>query len=325
MEIEYQRSIEDFLVYLKKERRYSSHTVRSYRVDLVQFFDFCTQRLKKKPIGTLSRSDIRDFLGAVMRYGYTAKSAARKLSTLKSFFRYLVSIGKLANNPARAIKSPKGEKKLPPLLTQFQIAQALAEDLQSWQSAVSHRPSPEKGNREKESKTKALPYIREKAILETLYGSGLRASELVGLNITDIDFEQETIRVRGKGNRERILPMGKKEKKALQEYLAVRGYPKTEAVFLNNRGERITTRSVQKIVRQALTRIAGITATNTHALRHAFATHLLERGADLRAVQELLGHASLSSTQVYTHLTIERLRKIYDKAHPRSGKPSLRA
>ncbi len=316
--IDYQRAIENFLVYLKKERRYSLHTVRSYQVDLVQFFDFCTERLKKKSIGAISRSDIRDFLGAVMRYGYTAKSAARKLSTIKSFFRYLVNIGKLANSPARGIKSPKGERKLPPFLTQFQVTQALAEDLPRWESAVGCRLSAENGNQERESRAKALPYIREKAILETLYGSGLRASELVGLNISDIDFEQETIRVWGKGNKERILPMGKKEKEALQEYLAARGYPQAKAVFLNNRGERITTRSVQKIVRRALNRIAGITATNPHALRHAFATHLLERGADLRAVQELLGHASLSSTQIYTHLTIERLRKIYDKAHPRS-------
>ncbi|MGQ9708022.1 MAG: tyrosine-type recombinase/integrase, partial [bacterium] len=131
--------------------------------------------------------------------------------------------------------------------------------------------------------------------------------------------EQQTIRVRGKGNRERILPLGRKEREALEKYLAVRGFPDAEPVFLNRQGKRLTTRSIQKIVARGLSRIAGITATNPHALRHAFATHLLERGADLRAVQELLGHASLSSTQVYTHLTIERLRQVYDKAHPRSG------
>lgn len=312
LEIEYRRSIGDFLAYLKKERRFSSHTVRSYEVDLNQFFDFCTERVKKKSIGAITRADIRDFLGAVMRYGYTAKSAARKLSTIKSLFRYLVSAGKLEHNPARAIKSPAGEKKLPPLLTQFQVAQALAEETADRRRQTGLR-----------SLVPGLSYLREKAILETIYGSGLRTSELVGLNIPDIDFEQEIIRVRGKGNKERILPMGKKEKKALQEYLTARGYPDAEPVFLNNRGKRITSRSVQKIVWRALSRITGITATNPHALRHAFATHLLERGADLRAVQELLGHASLSSTQVYTHLTIERLRKVYDKTHPRSGKISL--
>ncbi|MEO0005478.1 MAG: tyrosine-type recombinase/integrase, partial [candidate division WOR-3 bacterium] len=161
--------------------------------------------------------------------------------------------------------------------------------------------------------------LRAAAILETIYGSGLRASELVGLNRSDIDFEQETIRVRGKGGKERILPLGRKEKEALQRYLPVRPNPSAEAVFQNKDGKRLTSRSVQKIVASALSRIAGVTATNPHSLRHAFATHLLERGADLRAVQELLGHSSLSSTQIYTHLTVERLRKVYDKAHPRSG------
>jgi len=155
--------------------------------------------------------------------------------------------------------------------------------------------------------------------METLYGSGLRAAELVGLNLSDIDFENETIRVRGKGAKERILPLGRQEKEALQRYLAKRKHKAAEPVFLNRHGGRLTTRSVQNIVRRMLRRVAGVTATNPHALRHAFATHLLERGADLRAVQELLGHASLSTTQVYTHLTIERLKKVYDKAHPRSG------
>ncbi len=297
--IGYQRLIDDFLTYLKKERNFSSHTVRSYETDLTQFFDFSSEQLKGKPIKAITRSDIREFLGAVMRYGYTAKSAARKLSSIKSFFRYLVSTGKIAHNPARSIKSPRGEKKLPPILTPIQVAQALAD------------VGKEKNN---------LSYLRNRAILETIYGSGLRDAELVALNRSDINFEQETIRIRGKGNKERLLPLGKKEKEALQKYLAARGYPEKEAVFLNNRGERLTTRSIQKIVRQALSRIAGITATNPHSLRHAFATHLLERGADLRAVQELLGHSSLSSTQIYTHITIERLRKVYDKAHPRSGK-----
>jgi integrase/recombinase XerC len=153
----------------------------------------------------------------------------------------------------------------------------------------------------------------------TLYGSGLRASELVGLDIQDIDFDAETIRVRGKGGRERILPLGRKEAAAIKRYLAVRGYPDEKAVFLNRRGGRLTTRSIQEIVSRALRRVIGVSANNPHALRHAFATHLLERGADLRAVQELLGHASLASTQIYTHLTVDRLRRIYDRAHPRSG------
>jgi integrase/recombinase XerC len=292
---EYRSALNDFLNYLKKERNLSPHTVRSYQVDLAQFFDFCSDRLQAKPLTAIDRLDIRDFIGAVLRYGYSPRSTARKLSSIRSFFRYLVATNKSGTNPAQTIKGPHQEKKLPPLLTQFQVAQALT------------------------LLDNSLTSLRAAAILETIYGSGLRAAELVGLNRSDIDFEQETLRVRGKGNKERILPLGSKEKEALRKYLTARGFPDAEPVFLNRQGKRLTTRSIQKIVSRALSRIAGITATNPHALRHAFATHLLERGADLRAVQELLGHASLSSTQIYTHLTIERLRKVYDRAHPRSG------
>lgn len=292
---EYRRALVQFLDYLKKERGYSVHTVRSYEADLNQFFDFCAEVLNGKPLAQIERSDIRDFVGAVMRYGYTSKSTARKLSVLRSFFRFLTVTGVLERNPARGIKGPPLERRLPPILTEFQVHEAL-------------KPLDD-----------SVRSLRDAAILETLYGSGLRASELIGLNITDIDFEAERIRVRGKGGKERILPLGRKEAEAIQRYLAVRGYPEEQAVFLNLRGSRLTTRSVQQIVNRALSRISGAGATHPHALRHAFATHLLERGADLRAVQELLGHASLASTQIYTHLTVERLRRIYDKAHPRSG------
>lgn len=292
---DYESHRQRFLAYLQKERHFSPHTIRSYEVDLSQFFDFCTEQLNAKPITELTRADIRDFLGAVLRYGYTGKSAVRKLSSLKSFFRYLVATGEIPQNPARGIKGPPVEKQLPPLITQPQISQVL------------------------NLGDNSLFELRTTAILETIYGSGLRASELVELNRSDIDFEHNTIRIRGKGGKERILPLGSKAKSALEKYLAMRGYPETEAVFLNSRGKRLTTRSIQNIVRRALSQIPGITATNPHALRHAFATHLIERGADLRAVQELLGHSSLSTTQVYTHLTVERLRKVYEKAHPRSG------
>lgn len=292
---DYLSHLQRFLAYLQKERHFSSHTIRSYAVDLCQFFDFCAEELHAKPIAKLTRSDLRDFLGAVMRYGYTGKSAVRKISSLKSFFRYLLATGEIPKNSARGIKGPPVEKQLPPLITQQQIFQVLNINDDS------------------------LAGRRTAAIIETIYGLGVRASELVNLNRSDIDFEHNTVRIRGKGGKERILPLGSKAKSALEKYLAVRGYPDAEPVFLNNQGKRVTTRSIQNIVRRALSQIPGITATNPHALRHAFATHLLERGADLRAVQELLGHSSLATTQVYTHLTVERLRKVYDKAHPRSG------
>lgn len=291
----YHKLLEDFLLYLHKERRFSPHTIRSYRIDILHFFDFCTDQLQAKPIDKITRIDIRDFIGAVMRYGYTRKSTARKLSSVKSFFSYLRATGKINHNPARNIKGPSLEKQLPPVITQFQVAEALT------------------------PRDDSIVSLRDNAIMETIYGSGLRAAEVIGLNRSDVDFKQEIIRVRGKGGKERILPLGKREKMALEKYLAARGFPDAEPLFINNRGNRITTRTVQNIVHRSLARISGITATNPHALRHAFATHLLERGADLRAVQELLGHTSLSSTQVYTHLTVERLRKVYNKAHPRSG------
>ncbi len=283
------------MAWLEKEKQYSDLTLKSYSNDLSQFFEFCADRLKDKPLSTLVHEDIRDFLGFMLRYGYEKRSAARKLSSVKSFLRFLVRRGKLKANPAVAVKGPRLEQRLPGFLTQYQVKEAL--DIKGDAEAV----------------------IREKAILETLYGSGLRAAELVGLNVEDVDFVAEAIRVRGKGGKERIVPLGRAEKQALDEWLGRRTHKDAEPVFTNKNGGRLTTRSIQNIVHKALSRVADATATNPHALRHAFATHLLERGADLRAVQELLGHASLTTTQIYSHLTVERLKKVYDHAHPRSG------
>ncbi len=295
MKLEYAAARDDFVNYLTKERHLSPHTVRVYATDLRHFFEFCTDRLGAKPLAQLTYEDIRNFLGALLRYGYDKRSAGRKLAAVKTFLRLLVRQGKLKLNPAAAVKSPRSGGRLPNTLTQQQVRQVL-------------EPG---GNSEQE--------LRAAAIIETLYGSGLRAAELVGLNTSDIDFAAETIRVRGKGGKERVLPLGQAERTALERYLAARKQPTAEPVFLNRQGRRLTTRSVQKIVNKAISRIPNAAATNPHALRHAFATHLLERGAELRAVQELLGHSSLTTTQVYTHITVERLRKVYDRAHPRSG------
>jgi integrase/recombinase XerC len=292
---EYQEALQDFLEFVHRERHFSDQTVRAYRVDLEQFFDFCALRLGAKPIKRMDHRDIRDFLGQLLRGGYERSSAARKLSSVKSLFRYLASTHRLRMDPAKNVKGPRVEKKLPGFLTQFQVEQALGFPGQGEAAA------------------------RDRAIIETLYGSGLRAAELVGLNRDDVDPATETVRVRGKGRKERILPLGGAETRAIAEYLSVRSDKAAEPLFLNRRGGRLSTRSVQKIVRRTLLRVAEVGATNPHALRHAFATHLLERGADLKAVQELLGHASLSTTQVYTHVSVARLKKTYDKSHPRSG------
>ncbi|MFO7650355.1 MAG: tyrosine recombinase [bacterium] len=286
----------DFLSYLELERCCSPHTVRSYRVDLEQFFDFLADTRPGRPLERIERPDIAEYLGFVLAHGYDRSSAARKLSAVRTFLRREVRQGRLRSNPAAGVRGPRRDARLPGFITQPQMSEALAAD------------------------PVGPAAIRERAILESLYGSGLRASELVSLDLADVDFETDTIRVRGKGGKERLVPVGRAQRAALQRYLGLPRLAGAAAVFLNNRGGRLSVRSIGIIVNRALSRVTGISATNPHALRHAFATHLLERGADLRAVQELLGHASLSTTQVYTHLTVERLKRVYDQAHPRSGK-----
>ena len=260
-----------------------------------QFQDFVKERLGNRPLTALSHADIREYLGFMLRYGYDRRSAARKLSAVKSFYKFLRREGSITVNPTREVKSPKLDKKLPGFLTQFQAAQAM------------EVPGDDEAA------------LRNRAIMELLYGSGLRVAELVGIDLRDIDWQNEVIRVLGKGGRERLAPLGRMARAALKAYLDQRKHRGAQAVLLNLHGRRLTTRSVRRIVDRQLRRIAEVSRTNPHVLRHSFATHLLERGADLRAVQELLGHASLSTTQHYTHVTIDRLKEVYRKAHPRSG------
>ena len=292
---DYAAALGDYLAVLKHERNCSEATVRGYRVDLEQFLDFLSLNHGTPALKQVTRDQVRDWLGAVLRGGYERRSAARKLSSVRGFFRHLAATGQVAHNPATGLRAPRAERRLPGFLSQFQVARALELEAVDEQSA------------------------RDRAIVETLYGSGLRAAELTALDVADVDFHAETVRVTGKGRKERILPLGRHEAEAIHAYLALRREQKAAALFLNLKGRRLTTRSVQTIVRRLLSRVAGASATNPHALRHAFATHLLERGADLKAVQELLGHSTLSTTQIYTHVSLERLRRVYDKAHPRSG------
>lgn len=293
---EHARTLRQFRDYLAGQRGFSEHTLVAYTRDLGQFFDFCCVRLSGKPLAMLTHEDVRDYVGFMLTHGYARRSVSRKLAAVRSFLRFLVRHGEIGANPAAAVRGPRAEQRLPAFLTQAQLEDILR--------------SP--GNDARS--------LRATAIIETLYGSGLRSSELVGLNVDDIDFAADTIRVRGKGRKERVVPIGRDERTALERYLASRANHKAAAVFLNRQGERLSARAVQTIVKRALSRVADAAVTHPHALRHAFATHLLERGADLRAVQELLGHSSLTTTQIYTHVTVERLRKVYDRAHPRSGR-----
>jgi tyrosine recombinase XerC len=291
-----------FVHYLRSEKQYSEHTIRAYKDDLEQFFSFLQDGIgDKKPIllKEISREDLKSYLGNLVRYGQTKRTAARKLASLRAFFRYQTKIGNIQTNPALSLISPKIEKRLPEFLQEEEILGAI---------------------RELGGKTPLD--MRNRAILEFLYGTGIRLSELVGLNERDIDWKTSTVRVLGKGNKERLIPIGKKVLHSIQSYRLIRNKLQSEmkeqALFLNRYGRRLSGRSVQYLVKNWLSRISEKKKLSPHILRHTFATHLLDRGADLQAVKELLGHSSLSTTQLYTHLTMDRLKKVYQKAHPRA-------
>lgn len=290
---DFYNKVNDFIIYLQKEKNYSRHTLRAYRTDLESFFDFLRVKKRKR----VDQNAITLFMGFLLKYGLDARSVARKLSCIKSFFRFLKRTNVISENPAIIIKTPKTKKHLPGFLSYAQIEKAME-----------------------------ISNPRDRAIMEVLYSCGLRASELVNLRISDIDLNRDEVKVKGKGNKQRVVPVGKPAKNAILNYLKVRHNPdkhKTVGsdvpeLFLNYRGGSLSTRSVQNIVRKYLVKLAHATGTNPHILRHSFATHLLENGADLRAVQELLGHASLSTVQIYTHMTSKRLKEIYKKRHPRA-------
>jgi integrase/recombinase XerC len=280
----------DFIDFLRKEKNYSEHTIRAYQRDIEVFIDF----LNDNNIAEIDSNVVSYYIAFLLKYGFDKNTVARKLSSLKSFFKTLKKMGLISENPADVIKTPKKKKHLPGFLTYEQVEESLK-----------------------------IEDPRDSAIMEVLYSCGLRASELTGLNIDDVDLHQEEMRVMGKGGKERILPLGRRAREAVLKYMRCRKSHEgdrgvKEPLFLNYRGRRLTTRSLQRIVRKHLLRVARSSGTNPHILRHSFATHLLERGADLRAVQELLGHASLSTVQIYTHLTTKHLKDIYTKAHPRA-------
>ncbi len=305
-----QEYIDKFLDHLKYEKNMSEHTLRNYRIDLGQFYDYLAPLdpagiRRPVPIRSINHITIRDFMATL--YGQKKKktSIARKLATLRSFFKFLCREQVLDLNPAQLVSSPRLEKKLPKHLT--------------IESVIRFIETPELDT----------PLgKRDRAILELLYGTGMRVSELVKLNLNDIDFNHQSVRVKGKGRKERIVPFGKKALESLQLYLGSRGELLAEAVeedrdplalFLNYQGTRITTRSVGRLINKYAKLCAELNQdVSPHSLRHSFATHLLNAGADLRAIQELLGHARLSTTQQYTHVSTERLIEVYDKAHPKA-------
>jgi integrase/recombinase XerC len=296
--------VQEYLTHLEKERDVSPHTVKAYARDLEAFTDFCDRHYGEWTWTTVDRLGLRGFLGELQRRGLSKRSAARALSAVRSLYRFLQEHHGVANGVTRAAKVPKLDKRLPTYLDRKQT-----DTLFEW--AESRAAGDEMGA------------TRDLAILELFYSTGIRLSELSGMNLEDLDLLADQVKVRGKGRKERIVPVGSRAVLALRRYLQlreplvarVRG--DRRAVFVSRRGKRLAPRGIQRIVHKMFDAIGG-DGLRVHSLRHTFATHMLDAGADLRAVQELLGHASLSTTQIYTHTSVERLKKVYNQAHPRA-------
>jgi integrase/recombinase XerC len=301
-----EKLIEQFLEHLRYERNVSAHTLRNYESDLEQFTHFLApdQKTKLPDVSELDHLTIREWMASLHSDQKKKSSIARKLAALRTFFQFLVREGVLELNPAKLVSTPKLEKKLPKHL--------------SIEEAIRFIESPD---------AETDLGKRDRAMLELMYATGVRVAELTTLNVADVDFQNQLIRVTGKRRKQRIVPFGDPAGEAIRNYLGVRekflfNAPVSKrdeaALFLNYQGTRITTRSVGRMVEKYIRICAGMHNISPHALRHSFATHLLDSGADLRDIQELLGHARLSTTQVYTHVSMEKLIDVYDKAHPKA-------
>ena len=299
------REVAEFLTHLEKERDQSPHTVKAYRRDLEAFTEFCDRHYGGRwKWASVDRLGMRGFLGELERRGLSRRTAARSLSAVRSFYRYLqVHLG-IANTAARAAKVPKIDKRLPTYLDRGHTDR-LFEWAEGRASGDEFGPT------------------RDLAVLELFYSTGIRLSELSGMNLEDLDLLSDQAKVRGKGRKERLVPVGSRAVLAIRRYLNLREelvsrlLGDRRAVFVTRRGRRLAPRGVQRIIHAMFDAVGG-DGLRVHSLRHTFATHMLDAGADLRAVQELLGHASLSTTQVYTHTSVERLKKVYNQAHPRA-------
>jgi integrase/recombinase XerC len=293
------RAIESFLRHLKIEKNVAPLTLKSYAEDLDSLLAYFQERIGPIPdAAEVTVGILRGYVSYLHECQYAKTTIARRLACLRTFFRYCCREGRAPSNPAKALRTPRAGRKLPHFLTTVQVSQLL-------EAPPANTPMG----------------LRDRAILETIYSAGLRVAEVVGLNIADWDRDANVLRVRGKGRKERVSPLGSYAVKALNRWLQVRKpHPADPApVFLNKFGRRLTTRSVGRLLLGHLQRAGLDTLTTPHTLRHSFATHLLDGGADLRSVQELLGHKSLTTTQIYTHVSTRRLQETYEKAHPHAA------
>ncbi len=294
------KELADFIEYLRSERNASTHTIDAYTRDINAFFENTPQnRLEEVKL-----PDIRKWLASLRKKGQTKTTVRRKLASLNAFFRFLQRQEIINSNPAQGIRSPRTDRELPPYLSVNEAVEMV--DRKTTGDFFS---------------------MRDRAILELLYSSGIRVSELSGLNLPQISFSPEMVRVRGKGSKERVVPFGTHASEAIKNYLPLRHSmlnkrrrPEETALFINRLGTRLTTRGIQRIVEKRRMETGISSPVTPHAFRHSMATHLLESGADLRSIQELLGHVSLATTQKYTHLDLSRLVDVYTSAHPRARK-----
>lgn len=298
------QSIDHFLRYIQEERGFSLHTATAYRHDLRRFRTFLEQ-YDPDSLQTLSRIDrqtVRHFLGKEYEIGLAARTVARRLATLKSWCKFLLRTGQLKDNPTVNIRTPKIPKSLPDFLDETMVEKLLSS-----------------------ADEKTFNGRLDRAVMELFYSTGMRLGELVNLNLGDVDWNQQVVKVRGKGNKERLIPFGERAKLAMDYYLKKRGKPAVQAtanspLFTNRKGQRIAPRTIQRHINNYFKKLATDRSYGPHVLRHSFASHLLDRGADIRAVKEFLGHSSLSSTQIYTHIQPEKMKKVYQQAHPHGSK-----
>ena len=293
-------TLSNFYRFLEKERGYSPHTVKAYQNDLTRFVKFLPSSISG--FDQVNRQAIRGFLASEFDNGLIGKTVARRLASIKSFFNYLVRIEQIRHNPAIHVKTPKVSQFLPNFVDQKVIERLMESPDDS--TAVG---------------------LRDRAILELFYSTGIRLSELIHLDVGNVDVSNQLIKVRGKGDKERLIPFGNRAKFWVENYLKNRGLsfnsaPSHTPLFVNAKEKRVPTSTVQRRIRNYIKFVAEGNRLGPHILRHSFATHLMDNGADIRAVKDLLGHSSLSSTQVYTHIQPEKMKKVYKKAHPHGGK-----